>query len=122
MVKLKILGIEDSTIEKYHYEFLKKDNVKINWMKFADRVSHPRMRIIFNDQSKYVYPRANYDVQESRTDETVVVNVTLRFRFHDYSGETVTYHTLKSYHGKSTRPLKRTRRPKNENEEMTNEA
>ena len=60
-----------------------------------------------------------YDVQESKTSEAVVVNVSLRIDTIDYNSGS--RRTIKSYHGISTRPLKK-RRPKNEKEKMTNEA
>ena len=39
-----------------------------------------------------------------------------------YDHDSSKWTTFKSYHGKSTRPLKRTRRPKNEKEMMEKEA
>ena len=125
MVKLKIIGLQESIIEKYYYEFLKK-TAKISWMKFAETVADSRPRYFYSRQElpKYASPISSYDVKESKTEDAVVVNVSLRFWYRTFSDNYITYseHTLDVYHGKSTRPVKRTRRPKNENEEMTNEA
>ena len=61
-------------------------------------------------------------VQESKTDDEVVVNVILEFSYHAYSDGTWSKQILNTYEGKCIRPLRRTRRPKNRNEEMIKEA
>ena len=62
----------------------------------------------------------NYDIQESKTLDTVVLDASLRINIYSYGDGSSK--TLKSYNGKSTRPLKKTRSAKNQKEEMTNEA
>ena len=39
LAMLKMLGLEDSSIEKYHYEFLEKKSQKIDWLKFAEMIA-----------------------------------------------------------------------------------
>ena len=119
IVLLKMLGLEESTIEKYHYEFLKKKPVEITWLKFADTVVENESDNLVPDPPQNGYCFIKYDIQESKTSDIVVVNVSLQIRGHNYDDGS--RRTIKSYHGNSTRPLKK-RRPKNEKEEMTNEA
>ena len=75
LVELKILGLQESLIEKYHFEFLKKGAVKISWMNFADTLARSHEDYFCKDLPKYSYPISNYDVQESKTDDDIVVNV-----------------------------------------------
>ena len=58
---------------------------------------------------------------EVNTDTTKEVNATLQFYKFDYDNERK-WITFKTYHGKSTRPRKKTRQPKNEKEIMEKEA
>ena len=116
---LKMLGLEASTIEKYHYEFLKKKPVEKNWLEFADTVAQHVPSNLIQDSEKCGYHFIQYDVQESKTSETMVVNVALQIGETNYNNGSK--RIIKSYHGNSTRPLKK-RRPNNEKEEMKNEA
>merc|ERR1712131_554171 len=94
--------------------------VKITWMKFADTLVHQKARCFLPDTHKSGASVVDYDVKESKNCDTIVVEVTLRFNFYNYVDGSKT--TLKSYHGKSARLLKKKKRQKNEKEEMTNEA
>ena len=115
---LKMFGLDESTIEKYHYEFMKKKPVEITWLEFADTVARREPNNLAPYSPQHFYS-IEYDVQESKTAETMAVDATLRILEHNYYDESK--RTVKSYHGNSTRPLKK-RRSKNEKEEMTNEA
>merc|ERR1712131_567108 len=114
---LNALGLTNSKMEEYHYEYLKTKPKSISWLDFAVHFVSYNPRCF---TPKQLRAKSNFDIHETKSDETVVVNVTLGFQYYEY-GENK-WHDCKSYHGKSTRLLKRTRRPKNENEEMTDEA
>ena len=120
MAVLKIYGLEESVIEKYHYDFLKNKPTEKTWMEFADTFVQEKATLFLPEIPYCCCPRVDYDVKESKTCDTIVMDVTLRLNIFDYINRSTK--TLKSYNGKSTRPLKKTRRPKNEKEEMTNEA
>merc|ERR1712131_53073 len=83
MTLLNALGLTNSKMEEYHYEFLKKkpeNNKIISWLDFAAlHVDNYPEHITSVQRSK-----SNYDFHESKTDDTVVVNVTLRFSNYDY--------------------------------------
>ena len=55
---------------------------------------------------------SKFDVTEANTDATKKVNATLHFEKYDYDSSK--YIAIKTYHGKSTRSLKKTRQPKKE--------
>jgi len=75
--------------------------------------------ITYESQSSCI-TLAKLDVVEANSDSTKEVNATMQIEKYDYDSRK--YITFKSYHGKSTRPLKRTRQPKNEKEIMEKEA
>ena len=124
MAQLNILGLDSSMIEKYHYEFLKKP-IKTDWVKFAERLVHSEAGCfiddhIFIDGTKKRDATSQIDILELKTQDTVSIDATLEIRYFDRKDQI--RRIFKSYTGKSTRPWKKTRRPKNEKEEMTNEA
>ena len=63
---------------------------------------------------------SKFDVTEANTDATKEVNATLHIE--KYDRDSKKWITFKTYQGKSTRPLKKTRKPKNEKEIMEEEA
>ena len=122
MAVLNVMGVTNSMIEKYHYEEISKKPIQTSWLDFASKfVRYYSSSLFPTKQSMNNY--VDFVFQESETETTVEVNVTLRLRYYklnrDYERE---YVNFKLYHGKSTRPLKRTRRPQNEKEKMRNEA
>ena len=125
MAKLNVLGLTNSSIEKIHYDFLKKKPVEIAWTNFANEIVKRRPECFTPDgiTGMRKYGKADYDIQESKTENTVVVNVGLQFwNLENISNFCYTWRIAETFHGTSTRPLKKTRRPKNESEEMTKEA
>jgi len=112
IAKLNIIGISNSMINRLHYEhYLQKNSKKIFWFDFAADFVHYKF-----PSRHFPDTEATYDVEQVETNSTIEVKVTLQFTHYDYPAE--------SYHGKSTRSLKKTktRRPKNQKEIMETEA
>ena len=107
IAKLNIIGLTNSAINAYHYEHhLVKNGEKIPWLKVAQT-------LVFNyDWTTY---GKTLGCQELKTDSAYEAIATF---------EVITYSDgiKKRYIGKSTRPVKKTRRPKNEKETMEKEA
>ena len=120
MAKFNAIGVTNTMIERYHYEdILKKNAQKVPWLDFAER--------ILDHDKHYLFPEGvrmedvTLDVEEVKKNSTIEFTATLILTRYDVYGKIQTY---KMYHGKSTRSIKssKTRRPKNEKEEMTKEA
>ena len=103
---LNIIGLTNTAIRAYYYEhYLKQNQEKIPWFKLAETLVFECDRTGYNK---------SLDCKESKTDCAYEAIAT--FEFTTYGGEN------KRYIGKSTRPVKKTRRPKNEKETMEKEA
>ena len=112
------MGITKSAIDKLQYlHYLKKKSEKISWFDFAYDAVQRNADILFPIER---YPRFVFKILEAKTDTTIDVNASMQIEKYDYDSKIRT--TLKAYHGKSTRSLKRTRQPKNEKEIMEKEA
>ena len=99
---LNIIGLTNTAIRAYYYEhYLKQNQEKIPWFKLAETLVFECDRTGYN---------TSLDCKESKTDCAYEAIAT--FEFTTYGGEN------KRYIGKSTRPVKKTRRPKNEKETM----
>ena len=111
LAKLNIIGLSNSAINAYHYDdYLKQSQEKIPWLKVAET-------LVFHYDSTAYYE--NWDCQEFKTGNTYKAIATLRVgRRQKYTRHYYTKH----YIGKSNRPVKKTRRPKNEKETMEKEA
>ena len=124
MARLNVIGLTNSNIEKYYYESFEKQLKKRTWVDFANEVlqeNFDKDHLFLDQPILRRWPRnafVDYVVEERTTDDIDEVNVTLRIRKVD---EQRNWHTLASWHGKSTRPLKK-ERPNKEKEEMTKEA
>ena len=104
---LNIIGLTNSAISAYYYEHsLKQNQEKIPWLKLAETLVFECDRTDYNK---------TLDCKESKTDTAFEAIATF---------EVITYSdgNKKRYIGKSTRPVKKTRRPKNEKETMEKEA
>ena len=119
MAQLNILGLTNSSIEKIHYDFLRKKPQEIPWTNFADAFVQRYPACFTPDETWWKYEKVKSDFQESIHENTVVVNVALQFGHFDTSD---TWRIAETFHGTSTRPLKKTRRPKNASEEIKKEA
>ena len=120
LARLSIIGLRNSNINRFHYDDYLKKNLKIiPWLDFAERLLKTEKYCLFpyGVQMKQV----DFDVEEVRTDNTIELIASLRLRCHNANNQ---LHTYKNYIGKSIRPMRssKTRRPKNEKEEMTKEA
>ena len=83
-------------------------------MTVSDKVS------VITHVPSYCITLAKFDVVEANTDTTKEVNATMKIN--KYDRDSRKWITFKTYHGKSTRPLKKARQPKNEKEIMEKEA
>jgi len=116
LAQLNVMGITESVIQKLQYN-LEKEARKIQWFNFAFDVLSGNLRSLF---SSYTYPLFGFECVDAKTKTTKVVNATLRLSHRDEPSHP--RKIFKTYHGKSTRPLKKIRRPKEEIEEMKQEA
>ena len=115
LAQLNVMGITESVIQKLQNN-LEREARKIQWSDFAFGVLHGNvLRSLF---PSYINPRCAFEFVEAKTKTTKVVNATLRLS-HGLSGA---WETFKTYHGESTRPLKKAGRPNEEIEEMKKEA
>ena len=106
MAKLNIIGLTNSAINAYYYEhYLVQNREKIPWLKIAETV------VFEHDETAFC---ENLDCQELKTDNAFEAIATFGVSYGDANEV--------RYIGKSTRPLKKTRRPKNEKETMEKEA
>ena len=134
MAMLNAMGITNSMIREYHYDFLRKKPVKSSWLNFAVKLVEEESDCFFPDRSQWeelvpIDGEGNSmsgpysSIQESKTEDTITITATLQFRWRVpwWVDKNEPTHFAKTYHGKSTRP-KKTRRPKNEKKEMTKEA
>ena len=112
------MGIKKATIDRFQYlHYLKKKSDKKSWFDFAYDAVRFNVDILFPNESRL---EVDFKVLAAKTDTTMDVNASMQFKTYDHNSKIWT--TLESYHGKSTRSLKRTRQPKNEKEIMEKEA
>ena len=113
LAKLNIIGLSNSAINAYHYDdYLKHSQEKIPWLKFAETfVFHCDMTA----------DNENWDYQEYKTDNAYEAIATLEITTYENIDENINGNE-ELYTGKSTRPVKKTRRPKNEKKTMAQEA
>ena len=114
LAQLNVMGITESVIQKLQNN-VEREARKIQWFQFAFDVLKENMELLF---PSYINPRCAFEFVEAKTKTTKVVNATLRLS-HGLSGA---WETFKTYHGESTRPLKKAGRPNEEIEEMKKEA
>ena len=120
LAQLNVMGITEATIQKLQYDhFLKEKSEKTLWFDFAYTVLGWHMGSFFPSRR---CPSFQLDFAEAETDTENVVNASLRLT--DLDDNSLNWKTFKIYHGKSTRPLKKTRRPRSQEEknEMKKEA
>lgn len=118
LAQLNVMGITKSAIDKLQYlHYLNKKSEKISWFDFAYDAVQRNVEILFPSEP---YARVVFKILEATTDTTMDVNASMQFQSYDNDSEIWT--TFESYHGKSSRSLKRTRKPKNEKEIMEKEA
>ena len=123
LAQLNVMGITEATIQKFQYNHYLKDKIeKTPWFDFASSVLRGNLSFLFPN---YRQPRHAFDIEEAKTDTEIVANASLRLTqlfYSDIHGKKcLSRKTVKTYNGKSTRPLKKTRMLK-EKEEMTKEA
>ena len=114
LAQLNVMGITESVIQKLQYN-LEREARKTEWSDFAFGVLNCNVGSLF---PSYTNPLFGLEFVEAKTKTTKVVNAFLRLS-HGLSNPRK---TLKIYHGKSTRPLKKAGRPSEEIEEMKKEA
>ena len=120
MAKFNAIGVTNTMIERYHHEDILKENAqKVPWLDFAERILQHKKRYLFPEGVRM--EDVTIAVKQVKKNTTIEFTATLLLTCSDDDGEIQTY---KTYYGKSTRPIKssKTRRPKNEKEEMTKEA
>ena len=119
LAQLNVMGITKTTIDRLQYiHYLKKKSEKVSWFDFAYGVvtNVKYLEILFPSVTSY--DLVDFEFVEAETDATKEVNASLEFATYDDGPRA----TFKTYHGKSTRPLKTTRQPKNEKVIMVREA
>merc|ERR1719476_129093 len=120
LAQLNVMGITNTGIDIFHnIHYLKKKTSKEPWFNFAYDAVRNNLEELFTSDPK-IRLSVNFVVVEVKDDTTMHVNVSLKFKKLDRDSGHCSI--LKTYHGKSTRPLTRTRRPKNEKETMEKEA
>ena len=126
MAKLNIIGLKNSEMIAYQMmDYLSKKSEKVPWLEFAkifETGYWGRSIEFFIPKDKRTGGRviSKFDVEESKTSTTNEVRAT--FRILQYERDSGFWWTFKRYNGKSTRLVKKARRPKNEQETMENEA
>ena len=147
---LNIIGVSNSMITKLHYEhYVSKHFKTVQWFDFAHDIAMYDLDIVFPgmcvDSSFYIKELKTDKMIEVKAILRFYIR---RYEYHsgygysdsDYSNGISIYDsydcvfgwdtfnhrdryvTYKRYHGESTRPVKKTRRPKNEKEIMVIEA
>ena len=107
IAKLNIIGLTNVTIIGHLYlNYLKKNAEKVPWLDFAKKI------VLECDTNNY---DTAFDFEEFQTGDEFEAIATLAVTYR--AGDETQY-----YRGSSTRPVKKTRRPKNEKETMKNEA
>ena len=93
---------------------------KMSWFDFAYNVVRNNRYSLF--PNNYIL-HIDFDIIEAKTNTTTVVNASMKITNKDYknNSNTLTTTIIKTYHGKSTRKLKKTRQPKNEKEIISDE-
>ena len=126
MAKLHAIGLTDSMIKEHRTAYyLAKNSVKIPWLDFAKFLLKTNQYYLFPDhirdnrESLSIRDKIKFDYSEVKNETTFEFNATLELRYYDNDEWR---RTFKSYTGKSTRPLSKTRSPKNDKEEMVREA
>ena len=127
MAMMNVIGLTNKIIERHHYEHIvKKKREKIPWLDFAEIVLETEQDCLF---PYGVRPyRAKFHEEENKTETYIELRATLQLYCYseDYNRDSCRgpIEMYKYYEGKSTRTIrfKKTRRPKNEKDEMTKEA
>ena len=119
LAQLNVMGIKKAIIDKFQYLYhLKKKSEKTTWFDFAYYSVRVFLYNMFpTDDDSYL--RVDFEIREAKTDTTMDVYASLLIQKIDSDSD---WTTFKTYHGKSTRPLKKTRQSNNEKEMMENEA
>ena len=114
LAQLNVMGITEATIEKLNLE---RKARKTSWLNFAYGVLNGNLGSLF---PSYSNPSFIFDSVAAKNKKTKVVNATLRLTHYD--GHSQSRETFETYHGKSSRPLKKAENAKEEIEEMKKEA
>ena len=118
LAELNVMGITKATIDKFQYlHDVKKKSKKMSWFDFAYDAAE---KICWKRYAGNL--RVICDIVEANTDTTKEVNAAMQVQKYVKEFDSSNWITFKTYHGKSTRPLKKTRQPKNEKEIMEKEA
>ena len=121
LVELNVMGITKTTIDKFQYlHYLQKKSKSITWFDFAYASIRSHRYVLF-PSDVYSCLRVDFEIREAKTDTTTVVNAAMQVKM-IRKNDSLNWMPFKTYHGKSTRPLKKTRQPKNEKEIMEKEA
>ena len=116
LAQLNVMGITESVIQKLQYN-LERETRKIQWSHFAFGVLKGNEKSLF---PSYTCPSFAFEFFEEKTRTTKIVKASLQLTH--LVGSSRSQESFKTYHGKSTRPLKNAGRPKEEIEEMKQEA
>ena len=113
LAQLNVMGITKEAIKKLQLDHdLNKKSRKIPCFDLACAIVNDDLRYFFPLSS---WPSSTFDVEEVKTNTqtlTIEVNASFRIRYRD--GYDSDYNPIRknfTFHGKSTRPLKRTRQP-----------
>ena len=122
LAQLNVMGITDATIQKLQYNhYLKEKSEKTLWFDFADFALYWGMRSFFPSHRS---PNVRFDIVKAEIDNENIVIASVQLT--EWDDDSQTRKTFRTYEGKSIRPLKKTRRPKeekeNEDKEMKIEA
>ena len=138
LVRLNIIGLTNIMIEQYYQEdYLKRNNVKIPWLDFAEDLLRQDLKRFYPDNVKP--RRVDFYFEEVNFDTMIEVTATVDLRsvdesikrsdFDSYQGyinaqkSICRFPTFKTYRGKSTRQIKsKNTISKNKKEEMRKEA
>ena len=128
LAQLNVMGITKEAIKELQLDHnLKKNSRKVPCFDLAFAIVNNDLREITRSFfPACAWPSSTFDVEEVKTNtETLTLEVNASFRIRYRVGYDSDYDPILeniTYHGKSTRPMKRTRQPKNEKEIMEKEA
>ena len=105
---LNVIGLTNSMIDRIYLDYYRnKHRVIPDWDHFALTFLDDNLKSLFPDTNLHGW---TFDFNETKTETLIETNGTLRILRYD-DDEKTTFHTFKSFYGKSTCPLEIPRRP-----------
>ena len=121
MAKLHAMGLTNSMIKKYRNEYyVAKNSITTPWLDFAKTLLKNDQYYLLPDALRRRCDEVEFDHSKVKNETTIEFIASLELPYFD--NDEKKYIPFKTYKGKSTRPLKKTRLPKSEKEEMKKEA